>query len=164
MKHLTLNPTIILFFCHFIIAPVKGDWIYLMGWVTQEKYKGKYKDNCNDKYTKGTTLKSNLWDLWPLRHLLRLMRKDDHDQKNTKSKTNTKKKSMTMEMKNTLRGHLQRGILIIFKTFREHHQRAIPEPRTPKHYNHSDLTIKNFTGQHSQFLRCSFFHISLMAN
>ena len=31
MKHLTLNPTIILFFCHFIIAPVKGDWIYLMG-------------------------------------------------------------------------------------------------------------------------------------
>ena len=31
MKHLTLNPTIILFFCHFIIALVKGDWIYLMG-------------------------------------------------------------------------------------------------------------------------------------
>ena len=95
MEHLTLNPTIILFFCHFIIAPVKGDWIYLMGWVTQEKYKGKYKDSCNDKYTKGTTLKSNLWDLWPLRHLLRVMRKHDLTIKNTTTKTKTNTKTTT---------------------------------------------------------------------
>ena len=52
------------------------------------------------------------------------------------------------------------------KTFREHLQMTILEKlwkcwhfwqlRTSNHYNHSDLTIKSDTGQHSQLLRCLY--------
>ena len=59
-------------------------------------------------------------------------------------------------------------------TNREHHQIAILEKlcnfwhfwklRTSKHYNHSGLTIKSDTGQHSQFLRCLCFSYSFCCN
>ena len=39
-----------------------------------------------------TPSKSNLWDFWPLRHLIRVMRKHDLTNKKTTTKTNTKYK------------------------------------------------------------------------
>ena len=66
--------------------------------------KHKYKDN--DKYISRTPSPSNLWDFWPLRHLIRAMRKHDL----TNKKTTTKTKTNTMTMTNTFREHPQWGI------------------------------------------------------
>ena len=41
------------------------------------KNNDKYNEKDNDKYIKRTLWKSNLWDPWPLRHLIRMMRKYD---------------------------------------------------------------------------------------
>ena len=57
-----------------------------------------------------TLPKSTLRDLWPLRHVIRVMRRHDLTNKKTMTKTNTKTKTMTMTM-----------------TFGEHPQRATPE-------------------------------------
>ena len=61
--------------------------------------KDKDRDNDKDKYTKRAPSKSNPRDLWPLRHLIRVMRRHDL----------TKKKTMTKA--NTFRDHLQRAML-----------------------------------------------------
>ena len=63
----------------------------------------------------------------------------------------------------TFREHLQKYFRILM-TFWEHPQMTTLENlgncwhfwqlRTSKHYNHSDLTIKSDTGQHSHFLPC----------
>ena len=65
---------------------------------------------------KGTSVNSlfgNQRDLWPLRHLIRVMRRHDLTKKKTmtKTKTNTKTKTKTMTKTNTFREHLQRAIL-----------------------------------------------------
>ena len=55
------------------------------------------------------TLKRDPRDLWPLRHLIRVMRRHDLTKKKTMTKTNTKTKTMTKS--NTFREHLQWAIL-----------------------------------------------------
>ena len=55
---------------------------------------------------------SNPRDLWPLRHLIRVMRRHDPTKKKTMTKTNTKTKTITKT--NTFREHLQRAILETF--------------------------------------------------
>ena len=52
-----------------------------------------------------TTLQSDPRDLWPLGHLIRVMRRHDLTQKKTVTKTNTKTKT------NIFREHIQRAIL-----------------------------------------------------
>ena len=78
--------------------------------------------------------------LWPLRHLIRVMRKLDL----------TNKKTMTKTITNTLSEHNQMTILEKLWNYWYFWQL-----RTSRHYNHSDLTIKTIqsdTGQHSQFM------------
>ena len=72
--------------------------------IDKDKYKDKDNDKDKDKDILRTPPKSNPRDLWPLRHLFRVMRRQDMTKKITKSKTNTK--TMTY-------------------TFREHPQRAL---------------------------------------
>ena len=52
-----------------------GPWENIT-WSTNKK-NDKYNEKDNDKYIKRTLWKSNLWDPWPLRHLIRMMRKYD---------------------------------------------------------------------------------------
>ena len=63
---------------HFL-SPIAWNWSMqpftatLSHFFSKYKDKYKYKDNDNDKYIKSTPWKNNLWDLWPLKHLLRVM-------------------------------------------------------------------------------------------
>ena len=61
------------------------------------------------------TSKSDPRDLWPLRHMIRVMMRHDLTNKKTMTKTNTKTKTMTMTMTmtntNTFGEHIQRVIL-----------------------------------------------------
>jgi len=56
-----------------------------------------------------TTLQSDPRDLWPLRHLIRVMK--GHDLTNKKTMTNTNTWTMTMTKTNTFWEHLQRATL-----------------------------------------------------
>ena len=56
-----------------------------------------------------TTLQSDPRDLWPLRHVIRVMK--GHDLTNKKTMTNTNTKTMTMTKTNTFWEHLQRATL-----------------------------------------------------
>ena len=78
-----------------------------------------------------TTLQSDPWAWWPLRHLIRVMRRWPEPRK-----TITKTKTKTMTKENTFRNHLQRAFLETntntktmtkTNTFREHLQRALLE-------------------------------------
>ena len=66
--------------------------------IDKDKYKDKDndKDKDKDKDILRTPPKSNPRDLWPLRHLFRVMRRQDMTKKITKLKTNTKTKTKTM--------------------------------------------------------------------
>ena len=66
----------------------------LMGVIRKQKDndKDKENDNENDKYIYKTPSKSDLWDFWPLKHFIRVMRKHDLTNKKTTTKTNTKDK------------------------------------------------------------------------
>ena len=90
--------------------------------------------------------------LWPLRHLIRVMRKLDL----------TNKKTMTKTITNTLSEHNQMTILEKLWNYWYFWQL-----RTSRHYNHSELTIKTIqsdTGQHSQFLWLFTDNNSLVVN
>ena len=50
--------------------------------IDKDKYKDKDKDNDKDKDILRTPPKSNPRDLWPLRHLFRMMRRHDMTKKN----------------------------------------------------------------------------------
>ena len=63
----------------------------------------------NSGYFTDWHTKSDPRDLWPLRHLIRVMRRQDITTKKTMTKTNTNTKTMTKT--NTFREHLQRAIL-----------------------------------------------------
>ena len=82
-------------------------------WPDQQKDNDQYKymdnDNDKDKYILRTPSESDPRDLWPLRHLIRVMR--GHDLTNKKTMTNTKTKTMTMTKTNTFWDHLQRATL-----------------------------------------------------
>ena len=171
-------------------------------WHEQQKDndKDKYKDKNNDKdkYIQRTPSTSDPRDLWPLRHLIRVMRGHDLINKNTMIKTNVK--IMTMTKTNTFKKHIQRATLEtcdlqdiwsewredmtwptkrqrhiqrqrqihLESTFKEHpsdlwhmrHWLHFWQLRTWIHDNLCCLTIKSDTGQHSQFLRCFYFHSS----
>ena len=73
------------------------EWWGDMTWPKKDndKQKDKDKDNDKDKDILRTHPKSNPRDLWPLRHLFRVMRRHDMT-KNKLTKTNTKTKTMTM--------------------------------------------------------------------
>ena len=58
------------------------------------------------------TSKSDPRDLWPLRHMIRVIMRHDLTKRNIMTKTNTKTKTMTKT--NTFREHLQRAILETF--------------------------------------------------
>ena len=75
-----------------------------------DKGKHKDKDNAKDKYIKWAPSKSDPRDLWPLRHLIRVMRR--HDLTKTKKMTKTNTKTMTNTNTNTFREHLQRANLV----------------------------------------------------
>ena len=85
-------------------------------WPDQQKDndidKDKYKDKDKDKYIKRTPSKSDSRDLWPLRHLIRVMR--GHDLTNKKTMTKTKIITKTKTMTNTFRKHPQRVIVDTF--------------------------------------------------
>ena len=71
--------------------------------------KDKYKEKHNDKvkYIKRAPSRSDPGDFLPLRHLIRVMRRQDLTKKLIVTKTNTKTKTM----RNTFREHLQGAIL-----------------------------------------------------
>ena len=73
------------------------------------KDKDKDKDNHKEKYVQRAPSRNDPRDLWPLRHLIRVVRRHDLTKKIIMTKTNTKTKTMTKT--NTFREHLQRAIL-----------------------------------------------------
>ena len=79
------------------------NWHDMTKKIDKDKYKDK--DNDKDKDILRTPPKSNPRDLWPLRHLIRVMRRHDLTKKKTKTKTKTK------TMTNTFKRHLQMTIL-----------------------------------------------------
>ena len=107
----------------------------LTDWVTHSQY-----------FTNWHT-KSDLIHLWPLRHLIRVIR--GHDL--------TNKKTMTMTMTKTI--HLENAFeerslrLVALETF-EQSDEGTWQLRTWINENLCYLKIKSDTGQHSQFLWC----------
>ena len=69
-------------------------------WPDQQKYNNKY--NCKDRKNDKHNDKDNPRDLWPLRHLIRVMRGHDLTNKNKMTKTNTKTKTMTATVIKTI--------------------------------------------------------------
>ena len=63
---------------------------------TKDNDKDNYNDNDNDKYIQRTPSKSDPWDLWPLRRLIRVMRTaetlPDQQKDKDKDKDNDKDK------------------------------------------------------------------------
>ena len=82
-------------------------------------------------------------DLWPLRHLFRVMRRHDMTKKNDKDKYKDKDILRTPQSNPRNLWHLR-------------HWLQFWQLRTWIHDNLCDLTINCHTGQHSQFLRCFF--------
>ena len=74
------------------------------------KHKHKHKHNDKDKYIKRAPSKSDPRDLWPLRHLIRMMRRHDL----------TKKSQWQRQIQRQRQWHK-------INTFREHLQRAVPQ-------------------------------------
>ena len=50
--------------------------------VRKDRDKDNETDNDNDKYIYRTPSKSDLWDFWPLRYVIRVLRKHDMTNKN----------------------------------------------------------------------------------
>ena len=86
----------------------------------------------DQKYIKRTPSNSDPRQLWPLRHLVIVLRRQKSDQR-AKTKTKTMTNTYEIEVWNCC------------------HFRQL---RTWVHDNHCYLGIKSDTGQHSQFLRC----------
>ena len=62
----------------------------------KDKYKEKHNDK--DKYIQRAPSRSNPRDLWPLRHLIRVMRRQDLTKKLIMTKTNTKKRQWEIHL------------------------------------------------------------------
>ena len=84
-----------------------SEWWGDMNWPKRNNDKYKDKDNDKDKDILRAHSKSDRRDLWPLRHLINVIRTHDLTKKR---ETMTKTKKMTKTKTNTFK-HLQRAIL-----------------------------------------------------
>ena len=130
----------------FDLWDIWSEWWENMTWPTKDSKNDKDKDSDNGKYILGTPSKSDLGDFWPLRHLIRGMRKHDMANKKTKTKTIT--------MINTSRGRIQRAMKETWPNQQKDKDNNKEKWEHLYHYNHSDLKIKSDTGQYLPFLRC----------
>ena len=110
----------------------------------KDKYKDKDNDNDKDKDILRTHPKSNPRDLWPLRHLFRVMRRHDMTQKNWQRQLQRKRQR-----------HFENNPRDLWHLI---HWVQFWQLRTWIHDSLCYLTIKSTTGQHWQFLRC-FIHV-----
>ena len=132
-----------------------SEWWENMTWpkkIDKDKYKDKDKDK--DKDILRTPPKSNPRDLWPLRHLFRVMRRHDMTKKIDKDKY--KYKDNDKDILRTPPKSNPRDLLHL------RHWLQFWQLRTWIHDNLCDLTINCDTGQHSQFLRCFYLFMRFM--
>ena len=115
----------------------------------QPKDHDKDKDNekHNDKYIYRTPSKTAPRDLWPLRFLIRVMRRYNLTNKKRMTKTITMKKTKTMRIEE----HPQRAIVETCDLWETDYIFGNWEQQS----QHSQWPLnKEWQGQHSQFLRC----------
>ena len=130
----------------FDLWDICSEWWGDMTW--QKKIdKDKYKDNDKDKDILRTPPKSNPRDLWPLKHLFRVMRRHDMTKKNYKDKYKDKDKDKDKDKVKDILSNLR-------DLWHLRHWLQFWQLRTWIHDNLCHLTINCDTGQHSQFLRC----------
>ena len=117
----------------------------------QPKDHDKDKDNekHNDKYIYRTPSKTAPRDLWPLRFLIRVMRRYNLTNKKRMTKTITMKKTKTMRIEE----HPQRAIVETCDLWETDYIFGNWEQQS----QHSQWPLnKEWQGQHSQFLRCFY--------
>ena len=118
-------------------------------WPTKRPWQGHEKHN--DKYIYRTPSKTAPRDLWPLRFLIRVMRRYNLTNKKRMTKTITMKKTKTMRIEE----HPQRAIVETCDLWETDYIFGNWEQQS----QHSQWPLnKEWQGQHSQFLRCfSYF-------
>ena len=119
--------------------------------------KDKDNEKHNDKYIYRTPSKTAPRDLWPLRFLIRVMRRYNLTNKKRMTKTITMKKTKTMRIEE----HPQRAIVETCDLWETDYIFGNWEQQS----QHSQWPLnKEWQGQHSQFLRCFFNFFQLFFN